>query len=172
MIFNIGERRDREFPLNDKEFKTIQMQYWSHLVEDRKKAMENRRKFQEMDNKDYEELKEMYPKFEIGDIIDLRLQYQTFDINQDGVIDFSELMQVLDDLGDRSDVSVREAYFHQIDMDNSGAIDFEEFLTLIYKLRHSDDEFGSLGTLWRQGTDNIRRVRKLSVAKQMLAGLF
>ena len=39
-------------------------------------------------------------------------------------------MQVLDDLGDRSDHDVREQYFQQIDKDGSGAIDFEEFLAV------------------------------------------
>ena len=37
-------------------------------------------------------------------------------------------MQVLDDLGDRSEPEVRQEYFSQIDKDGSGAIDFEEFL--------------------------------------------
>lgn len=37
-------------------------------------------------------------------------------------------MQVLDDLGDRSEPEIRERYFNEIDKDGSGAIDFEEFL--------------------------------------------
>lgn len=37
-------------------------------------------------------------------------------------------MQVLDDLGDRSEPEIREQYFNEIDKDGSGAIDFEEFL--------------------------------------------
>lgn len=39
-------------------------------------------------------------------------------------------MQVLDDLGDRSEPAVREQYFNEIDKDGSGAIDFEEFLAV------------------------------------------
>ena len=39
-------------------------------------------------------------------------------------------MQVLDDLGDRSDPEVRQDYFNEIDTDGSGAIDFEEFLAV------------------------------------------
>jgi len=39
-------------------------------------------------------------------------------------------MQVLDDLGDRSEPAVREKYFNDIDKDGSGAIDFEEFLAV------------------------------------------
>ena len=44
-------------------------------------------------------------------------------------------MQVLDDLGDRSELEVREQYFTEIDKDGSGAIDFEEFLAV----RNQDD---------------------------------
>ena len=39
-------------------------------------------------------------------------------------------MQVLDDLGDRSEPDVRKQYFSEIDKDGSGAIDFEEFLAV------------------------------------------
>ena len=50
-------------------------------------------------------------------------------------------------------------------------------LQLIYQLRKTTDvfnetEFGRIGHLCKRGTDNIQRVRKLSVAKQMLTGLF
>lgn len=51
-------------------------------------------------------------------------------------------------------------------------------LQLIYQLRKTTDvfneksEFGQIGSLCKRGTDNIQRVRKLSVAKQMLTGLF
>ena len=43
-------------------------------------------------------------------------------------------MQVLDDLGDRSEPAVRQQYFNEIDKDGSGAIDFEEFLAVRLKL--------------------------------------
>ena len=42
-------------------------------------------------------------------------------------------MQVLDDLGDKSEPEVREQYFNEIDKDGSGAIDFEEFLAVRLK---------------------------------------
>ena len=46
---------------------------------------------------------------------------------------------------------------------------------LIHQLRKTSfdkDELGQIGSLCKRGTDNIQRVRKLSVAKQMLTGLF
>ena len=53
----------------------------------------------------------------------------------------------------------------------------EPFLSfqLIYQLRKTSfdkDELGQIGSLCKRGTENIQRVRKLSVAKQMLTGLF
>ena len=53
----------------------------------------------------------------------------------------------------------------------------EPFLSfqLIYQLRKTSfdkDGLGQIGSLCKRGTDNIQRVRKLSVAKQMLTGLF
>lgn len=39
-------------------------------------------------------------------------------------------MQVLDDLGDKSDPATQEQYFNEIDKDGSGAIDFKEFLAV------------------------------------------
>lgn len=59
-------------------------------------------------------------------------------------------MQVLDDLGDRSEPAVREQYFNEIDKDGSGAIDFEEFLAVRPKyclriiLKSIDENFRTL----------------------------
>ena len=41
--------------------------------------------------KDFRSLIEEFPEFKESDISDLRLQFQTFDLNQDGIIDFREL---------------------------------------------------------------------------------
>jgi len=45
----------------------------------------------EMGEKDFRSLIKEFPEFKEGDIVDLRLQFQTFDLNQDGIIDFKEL---------------------------------------------------------------------------------
>ena len=44
-----------------------------------------------MGEKDFKSLIDEFPEFTDSDIIDLRLQFQTFDINQDGIIDYKEL---------------------------------------------------------------------------------
>ena len=45
----------------------------------------------EMGEKDFRSLIEEFPEFKEADIVDLRLQFLTFDLNQDGIIDFKEL---------------------------------------------------------------------------------
>lgn len=45
----------------------------------------------EMGEKDFRSLIDEFPEFKEGDIVDLRLQFQTIDLNQDGIIDFKEL---------------------------------------------------------------------------------
>nr|XP_058955344.1 uncharacterized protein LOC131782607 [Pocillopora verrucosa] len=174
-----GTRKSHgENELKNTEFQSIQEQYWGKLLMERRLSAVNRKKFLEMGEKDFRSLIEEFPEFKESDISDLRLQFQTFDLNQDGIIDFRELTQVLDDLGDKSEPAVREQYFSNIDKDGSGAIDFEEFLALICQLRKTNADFlqsselGQIGSLCKRGTDNIQRVRKLSVAKQMLTGLF
>ena len=47
------------------------------------------------------------------------MQFQTFDMNQDSVIDYEELMQVFDELGDTSDEEMRNNYFNEVDENGS-----------------------------------------------------
>ena len=44
-----------------------------------------------MGEKDFRALIKVFPDFKESDIVDLRLQFQTFDLNQDGIIDYQEL---------------------------------------------------------------------------------
>merc|ERR1711948_191109 len=78
----------------------------------------------------YETYKKDFPNITEQELMDLKLQFQTFDLNMDGLIDYNELGQVLDDLGDKSSQQRRKQYFDDMDADGSGAIDFEEFLHL------------------------------------------
>lgn len=78
----------------------------------------------------FDKYREQFPEITEQEIFDLKLQFQTFDLNRDGLIDYNELGQVLDDLGDRSVGARRQQYFDEMDVDGSGAIDFEEFLAV------------------------------------------
>jgi Ca2+-binding EF-hand superfamily protein len=60
----------------------------------------------------------------------LRDQFMSFDLNEDGLIDHDELSMVLDQLGDKTGVEEREDYFRRVDYDGSNGVDFEEFLAV------------------------------------------
>ena len=49
-----------------------------------------------MGEKQFQELCLEFPRFTESDILDLKLQFQTFDLNQDGIIDYKELWVVCD----------------------------------------------------------------------------
>lgn len=79
----------------------------------------------------YEKYKKDFPNITEQELMDLKMQFQTFDLNMDGLIDYNELGQVLDDLGDKSSIERRRQYFEDMDADGSGAIDFEVTSTTI-----------------------------------------
>ena len=41
------------------------------------------------------DMAEKYPMWEYDDLMDLKAQFQTFDVNQDGLIDFTELWVII-----------------------------------------------------------------------------
>ncbi|KAK2574067.1 hypothetical protein P5673_000192 [Acropora cervicornis] len=139
-----------DFELGNTEFELIQEQYWNRLLFVRRQTALSKRKFLEMTEKDLKALAKQFSDLDEAEILDLKLQFQTFDLNQDGIIDYEEL-------------------FHKFCLSISR--------TLIQELRRTTDPFANneveqIGFLCKRGTDNIQRVRKLSVAKQFLVGLF
>ena len=44
-----------------------------------------------MGQKQIREICKEFPRFTESDVLDLKLQFQTFDLNQDGIIDYKEL---------------------------------------------------------------------------------
>ena len=123
------------------------------------------------------QLKAKFPKLTDQELEDMRLQFKTFDMNQDNLIDYDELMQVLNDLGDTSDEEMRENYFAEVDEDGSGAIDFEEFIGLVYRLRYTSTPNEGQGQgialiANLSGYDNLQTLAKLSLSEKMLNGLF
>ncbi|XP_078680660.1 uncharacterized protein LOC144915807 isoform X2 [Branchiostoma floridae x Branchiostoma belcheri] len=140
----------------------------SDLLSERLAIKEARMLFE---NTNYEELMEQYPKWTEDDINAFRMQFKSFDLNQDGLIDYRELCQVLDEMGDESKEEVRREYFKQVDVDGSGAVDFEEFLVLIDQVTNSDNS-GGLGMMCSRGTESVRKLRRLTFEQQLNYGLF
>ncbi|XP_057295745.1 uncharacterized protein LOC130624193 [Hydractinia symbiolongicarpus] len=171
----IGTRRKDDYTQDTTFFHKLQERYWEDLLEERTRELLAKNKFKDVDvEAQHKKYVEKFPKFTLGEISDLKLQFQTFDLNQDGLIDCNELMQVLDDLGDKSSLEKRQEYFEEIDEDGSGAIDFEEFMGLIYDLKYmqSDKKSGEdIRLLCKLGNDHYT-LRKLSLSEKMSRGLF
>ena len=58
---------------------------------------------------------EQWPKWSETDMADLRDQFNSFDLNSDGMIDLYELSIVLDRLGDTTDEAARKRHFDAVD---------------------------------------------------------
>jgi len=158
-------------PLNA--FEEITEQFFHDLLLKRQDVLRAKMKIKDMDMK---KIREKYPLWTYEDLMDLKAQFQTFDINQDGLIDFEELNSVLEEIGDESSEDTRQNLFNEMDEDGSGGIDFEEYLTLLHTLTKGASAMmpvsQCLGVLQQEGTENAQRVRKLSVAQQIQNGLF
>jgi len=154
-------------------FEEITEQFFHELLLKRQEVLRAKMKIKDMDMK---KVREKYPLWTYEDLMDLKAQFQTFDINQDGLIDFEELCSVLEEIGDESTEQTRQDLFSEMDEDGSGGIDFEEYLTLLHTLTNGASAMmpasQCLGVLKQEGTENAQRVRKLSVAQQIQNGLF
>ncbi|CAH1800795.1 unnamed protein product [Owenia fusiformis] len=163
-------------------FERITEDFFQYLLEERAEIIKAKQKFLEVD---MEAILARYPRWTADDIQDYKTQFQTFDPNLDGLIDFNELCSVLDELGDKTTTATRRKYFDQVDVDRSNGIDFEEFLELIWVVsKPKDPELDSdeeaeneeagnqLGELCLKGGETAQRVRRLSVVQQMQQGLF
>lgn len=152
-------------------FESLTADLFLPIIEERMNIIGAREKFR---NFNASMLKEKFPNWTMEQILDLKSQFQTFDLNQDGLIDFQELSNVLDELGDESDEETRRRYFRELDEDNSGAVDFEEYLTLVNAMSSKQGKITStkLGFICSKGSENANRLRKMSVVQQIDNGLF
>ena len=68
---------------------------------------------------------------------EMKLTFNTFDINGDGFITFDELKTVFSSLGEEMDVDNMKNMIQKVDLNHDGKLDFNEFAKL-WKLLHSD----------------------------------
>jgi len=113
-----------------------------------------------------------YPQWKEADLANLRDQFMSFDINEDGLIDESELSQVLDTLGDKTSDAERHAYFGRVDQDMSDGVDFEEFLELVHSVvtGNADAQCG-FGKVYIETATNTAACNDLDVTEQLKFGL-
>ena len=151
-------------------FEEVTTKLFLELMEIRLESAASKKKIKEMEATD---VLDQYPMWTSDDILDFKAQFQSFDINQDGLIDFHELSCVLTELGDESDLATRETLFREMDVDNSGGIDFEEYLELLYHvLEEKGEGTRAIAMLNQDTTENSQKVRRLSVVQQIEHGLF
>jgi len=161
-------------------FEEVTESFFSEQLTRRTEILAARLKIKAMD---MNAILNLFPEWNTEYVMDLKAQFQTFDLNNDGLIDFKELQVVLDEIGDTTDEETRRRTFQEMDNDESGAIDFEEYLALIHMVTSatSEDEINKRDTLrvgagaivgGEERSENASKLRKLSIVQQITHGLF
>lgn len=102
------------------------------------------------------------------DFADLRDQFNSFDLNKDGMIDLEELCVVLDRLGDGSTPEERQQHFDTVDTDDSGAVDFEEFLELVQRVTNGElDKSKGFGKAYSRTAKSTLVLNKIPIETQI-----
>ncbi|XP_064619574.1 uncharacterized protein LOC135483010 [Lineus longissimus] len=158
--------RQKKEGRNDFEVATSRL--FHHIEKDRIKLQEAKHKFREFKAED---MKRSFPNWKANQLIEFKSQFLMFDLNQDGLIDFEELNEVLIDLGDESSDEERRDYFNNYDEDGSGRIDFEEFLQLLYRVQFDDCD-SLTSNIYKKSGEESRRIKRLSIVDQMHHGVF
>ncbi|KAI6650242.1 Troponin C, isoform 3 [Oopsacas minuta] len=122
-----------------------------------------------------EEFKELGHK-----CIETMLEYfHTIDINEDGLIDYKEMCQALNTIGDNSSEDERKNLFKETDTDHSGAIDFLEFVHLFHRLTDEDKRAsGKMRQIFRSVAEissdvtNLQRIRCLRPDRRFQFGFY
>lgn len=149
------------------EFERVTQAFFKKVIAHRRDLQAARKKFVDFNP---QKLLQKFPFWDVERILDLKSQFLMFDLNQDGLIDFEELCQVLDDMGDTSSVVLRRSYFDKIDKDKSNTVDFEEFNELIYRVQFG--ECGCIGEACKRTADQTTKIRKMAIIQQIQHGLF
>eukprot|EP00800_Vazella_pourtalesii_P021361 TRINITY_DN78_c2_g1_i2.p1 TRINITY_DN78_c2_g1~~TRINITY_DN78_c2_g1_i2.p1 ORF type:complete len:168 (-),score=34.22 TRINITY_DN78_c2_g1_i2:941-1402(-) len=68
---------------------------------------------------------------------EMKITFNTFDINGDGFITFEELKTVFSSLGEEMDVENMKHMIQKVDLNHDGKLDFCEF-TKLWRFLHSD----------------------------------
>merc|ERR1719342_464423 len=131
------------------ELDLLHRQFCADIFKQRMKTSERRKLLTDVSNDSYAA---RFPNWDHEDIGDFKIQFEVFDLNRDGLIDFKEL-----------------------NIDDANAIDFEEFLQLLYSLQTTTakNEFGgNLGNIVTRGAQQVKTLRRMSVYKQLTNGMF
>jgi len=167
----LGERKSNVVR-QENEIDLLHRTYCADIFSQRKHINEKRKLLTDVSDEAYAK---RFPQWDAEDIGDFKVQFEIFDLNRDGLIDFKEMNMVLDEFGEASDEEERMKYFHEIDLDNSNTVDFEEFLLVMNKLKTaaaSSKAGGNIGNIVTKGAHQVKKLRRMSVYKQLTNGLF
>ncbi|KAI9481501.1 MAG: calmodulin [Benjaminiella poitrasii] len=82
-------------------------------------------------------------------ISEYRESFALFDKNGDGKIDATEIGQVMRSLGQNPSDQELNDMIKDVDVDNNGTIDFEEFLTIMSRVKDSDNSDNDLNDAFK-----------------------
>lgn len=154
---------------DENEIDLLHRTYCAEIFSQRESINEKRKLLTEVSDEAYAR---RFPQWESEDIGDYKIQFEIFDLNRDGLIDFKEMNLVLDEFGESSDEDDRLRYFKEIDLDGSNTVDFEEFLLVLSKLQASGRAADNIGNIVTKGAHQVKNLRRMSVYKQLTNGLF
>lgn len=152
-------------------YEAIMQEFCAGMIQERKAVKRAKKRFQEATLRN---IREKYPNWDDNFILDTKAKFQTFDTNQDGVIDFLELSQAMDEWGDTTATEARRKIFDHVNTDHSDGIDFEQFCVLVDNIKEKrDDEVAeALAPIIDYGADGIHAMRQLYIEDQLYHGLF
>ncbi|CAK8678869.1 unnamed protein product [Clavelina lepadiformis] len=165
---SLGQRKSNVIK-DENEIDLLHRTYCADIFSQRKQINEKRLLLTQVSDEAYAK---RFPQWEPDDIGDYKIQFEIFDLNCDGLIDFKEMNQVLDEFGEPSEEEDRLKYFKEIDLDHSNSVDFEEFLLVVSKLQASSAPGTSIGNIVAKGAKQVKELRRMSVYKQLTNGLF
>ncbi|XP_072031667.1 uncharacterized protein [Amphiura filiformis] len=137
-----GTRRiigDQELRLHCQEtsFHQIHEQIYKGMIE-------NRRKFQmpkeHLEVVNFDELCRQHPRFTPANVAEFRIEFIQCDIDKDALLDFNEICNALDRLGDNSEHDLRYNCYTEAMTAQLSKVDFRDFLVLCELICQSRDE--------------------------------
>lgn len=169
--YNAFGERKQDVKKEENEIDLLHRSHCEEIFAQRRSSKMRKTFLTDVSNEDYAK---RFPQWSSEDIGDYKIQFEIFDLNRDGVIDFKEMNSVLDEFGEFSDPEDRRRCFTEMDVDDSGTIDFEEFLQVMVKLLESGREKNAerLSNIVTRGAHHVAKLRRMSVYKQLTNGLF
>ncbi|KAG5286108.1 hypothetical protein AALO_G00011030 [Alosa alosa] len=121
-----------------KELHDITLSFCYDMIQHRIRSIREKAKFQMMDD-DWpsfvENWKQLYPEWTTDDFLNLRHQFEFFDICGDKLLNFTDFCAALDLVNYSDSEEKRRALFDRADFQKYHSINLEEYLQLMYDIK-------------------------------------